>query len=41
MLLEIELASTFSWSGIVTAAEAINSGFTGVMLRGSGISWDP
>jgi len=26
--------------GIVTAVDAINSGFTGVMLRGSGVSWD-
>lgn len=26
--------------GIVTAEEALNWGFTGVMLRGSGVSWD-
>lgn len=26
--------------GVVTAEEALNWGFTGVMLRGSGVSWD-
>jgi NADH dehydrogenase (ubiquinone) Fe-S protein 2 len=26
--------------GIVTAKEALNKGFTGVLLRGSGIAWD-
>jgi len=26
--------------GVVTAEEALNHGFTGVMVRGSGISWD-
>lgn len=26
--------------GIVTAEEALNYGFSGVMLRGSGIKWD-
>lgn len=26
--------------GVVTAEEAINWGFTGVMLRGSGVAWD-
>lgn len=26
--------------GIVTAEEALNSGFSGVMLRGSGLAWD-
>ena len=26
--------------GIVTAAQALNWGFSGVMLRGSGIAWD-
>lgn len=26
--------------GIITAEEALNWGFTGVMLRGSGVSWD-
>ena len=26
--------------GVVTAKEALNCGFTGVMLRGSGIPWD-
>jgi len=26
--------------GIVTESDAINNGFTGVMLRGSGVEWD-
>ncbi|KAK7920514.1 NADH-ubiquinone oxidoreductase 49 kDa subunit [Apiospora marii] len=26
--------------GVVTAAEALNLSFTGVMLRGSGVPWD-
>lgn len=26
--------------GVVTAEEALNYGFSGVMLRGSGIKWD-
>lgn len=26
--------------GIISSADAINSGFTGVMLRGSGVCWD-
>ncbi|KAL7690313.1 putative NADH-quinone oxidoreductase, subunit D [NiFe]-hydrogenase, large subunit [Plasmopara halstedii] len=26
--------------GIVSAKDALNLGFSGVMLRGSGISWD-
>jgi NADH dehydrogenase (ubiquinone) Fe-S protein 2 len=36
----IVLASTISWCGVVTAEQALSYGFTGVMLRGSGISWD-
>jgi NADH:ubiquinone oxidoreductase subunit D len=40
MFLVTELASTSCWGGIVTAAEALNKGFTGVMLRGSGVCWD-
>ena len=26
--------------GVVTAQEAVNWGFSGVMLRGSGVRWD-
>ena len=37
----IVLASTISWCGVVTAEQALSYGFTGVMLRGSGVSWDP
>ncbi len=40
MFLVIVLVTTFSRGGIVTREEARNYGFTGVMLRGSGISWD-
>lgn len=40
MFLVIVLASTISWCGVVTAEQALSYGFTGVMLRGSGISWD-
>ena len=27
-------------SGVVTAQEAVNWGFSGVMLKGSGVRWD-
>lgn len=40
MLITIVLETTPGRYGIVTAKEAINYGFTGVMLRGSGIAWD-
>lgn len=40
MFLVIVLASTISWCGVVTSEQALSYGFTGVMLRGSGISWD-
>lgn len=40
MFLVIVLASTLSGRGVVTAEQALSYGFTGVMLRGSGISWD-
>lgn len=40
MFQEIELVTTFSWCGRVTVKEALNYGFTGAMLRGSGLSWD-
>lgn len=40
MFLVIVLASTSCRCGVVTAEQALTYGFTGVMLRGSGISWD-
>ena len=36
----IVLASKISWKGIVTKEQALNAGFSGVMLRGSGVTWD-
>lgn len=36
----IVLASKISRSGVVTKEQALDAGFSGVMLRGSGISWD-
>jgi NADH dehydrogenase (ubiquinone) Fe-S protein 2 len=40
MFLVIVLVTTFGRCGVVTAEQALTYGFTGVMLRGSGISWD-
>lgn len=40
MLTIIVLETASGRYGIVTAKEAINYGFTGVMLRGSGVAWD-
>lgn len=40
MFLLIVLASKISWKGIVTKEQAIDAGFSGVMLRGSGVTWD-
>lgn len=37
----IVLVATFGGRGVVTAEQALNYGFSGVMLRGSGIFWDP
>lgn len=40
MFLVIVLASKIGRKGIVTKEQALNAGFSGVMLRGSGITWD-